>query len=229
MKEWVKKVNDYSRKNVKTPSSKMSKEYWLKLVKEGDKKLIETNALIARFMGYEVDDTNQFFTGVHYYYMTEEGMSYSECTIDNVRSVTEGFVYNYTTPAERRYDNSWDMLKPVIEKIGNIEFSSVKGMREWMNVNFKESSVHLYSKIDVVYDAVVNFIKWYNDAPNRENELKNKREVGFYWVSKKGINHWEIAQFIESGFWLLMGDDKVYSNEEFSDFEINEKKIIRQF
>ena len=186
-----------------------------------EKDILEGNKLIAEFMGFER------ITGKYYEGFKDKDGKY---TFPAWRDINEYVVDKRTQLAdyELSFHKKWDWLKPVVEKIGDIEFSSVKGMREWMNVNFRESEIHIYCKIDVVYNAVVNFIKWYNDAPNRENELKNKRELGFYWVSKKGTNDWVIAQFIEGGYWLLMGDDSIYSNEDFCDFEISENKIIRQ-
>ena len=50
------------------------------------------------------------------------------------------------------YHTSWDWLKPVVDEI------------EQVNEGVPEQMLHvsLYSTIDEVYEAVVEFIKWYN-------------------------------------------------------------------
>jgi len=58
-----------------------------------------------------------------------------------------------TKRIEDTYDKSWDWLMPVVDEI------------EQVNEGVPEQMLHvsLYSTIDEVYEAVVEFIKTYND------------------------------------------------------------------
>lgn len=153
---FTKKVNDFSRDR-KIMKSEISmtkyKEHWYKMVSQKikDRDVIESNSLIARFMGYEIDDKNEFFHGIHYYYMTEKNMSYSECTIENVRSCTEGFVWNYSDFTERRYDNSWDYLIPVCKKMCETN--------EFLNSTIGQLMIDCNFDIETVWKSIVNYLK----------------------------------------------------------------------
>jgi len=59
----------------------------------------------------------------------------------------------YMPENEMRYDTSWDWLMPVVEKIEQVN----EGVPEQM------LHVNLYSERREVYQAVVEFIKTYND------------------------------------------------------------------
>lgn len=119
-----------------------------------------------------------------------------------------------------KYHSSWDWLKPVIEKIGNIEFNSIDGFKEYMRDNFSESKIHIYQKIDIVYPAVVEFVKWYNEAIKQEVK---KRENGFYWVSKTGYD-WKVAEYKDRN-WSVIGSNNRYSDYDFIN---TEKYTIRE-
>ncbi len=180
MDEWRKKVNEYSRKiNVK-----MDKDFWYeKTVPQQIKNsgVIEGNQMIAWFMGYKIDDSVKFFNGIHYYVMTED-MPYEECTIENVRSCTEGFVWNYSSLTERRYDNSWEFLMEAIEKIEKfgMEVSiinnivTIKGTlmehpikKHPLNIEFDwRGSLSTDTKFNSCYWAVKSFARFYKDVIN---------------------------------------------------------------
>lgn len=186
--EWIKKVNDNSRERKLKKSEKAMenwKEHWYKMVspKIKDEKIIESNSLIAQFMGYSIDDKNEFFSGIHYYTMdTDSGKTYDQLTIENVRSHTEGFVWNYTDLTERRYDNSWDFLMQVIEKINQTFVTYNKDHKfryrfcindDWCQVLNKNKEAIFYYQakgdeklIDAAYKTVVKYIKWYNEQGN---------------------------------------------------------------
>ena len=78
---------------------------------------------------------------------------------------------SYLTKEDYIYHNSWDWLMPVIEKIENSKecfsfeikesfvFISSNGHNFIHHWNYSEYS----SKIEAVYMAVIDFIKWYND------------------------------------------------------------------
>jgi len=53
---------------------------------------------------------------------------------------------------EELYDVSWDWLMPVVEKIE----------QEHQGVPQQMLYVNLYSRLEEVYEAVVEFIIWYN-------------------------------------------------------------------
>lgn len=169
MNEWINRVNDSSRKT-KTMTEEeyniKAKEYWNKLINPKCKPFIETNALIARFMGYEIDDSHAFFHGIHYYKMdADSDKTYDQLTIDNVRShTTIGFVNNYTTTWERRYDTCWNHLMEVIDKIESKGFHTNIEYFGEHRVYFSHDSVgeRDSNKITATYKAVIQFIEWYN-------------------------------------------------------------------
>ena len=95
------------------------------------------NKLIAEFMGYEV----------------KHGKCYSP-------------KYNDGTIAPMQFDRSWDWLMPVVEKIESLGY--------WVNRNDGDITISNKSDmvvvtpmssggIDMMYKAVVEFIKEYND------------------------------------------------------------------
>jgi hypothetical protein len=64
------------------------------------------------------------------------------------------------------YDQYWDWLMPVVEKIETLEHTVLIG-REYceikhQNYRIKHGSSCSSSKIESVHQAVVEFIKWYN-------------------------------------------------------------------
>lgn len=144
------------------------KEHWFKMVREEYKPFIETNAIIARFMGYEIDDTNQFFSGIHYYNMdSDTEKKYNELTIDDVRSYTEGFVWHYTYIGnrERRYDNDYGQLMEVVEKIEKMDYG-FKMCRKVVEVYIDSTKeVILKTKescrFESLYKSVFEFVKWH--------------------------------------------------------------------
>ena len=75
------------------------------------------------------------------------GMKYSD-----ERSFNDG-KWTHSIKSLSKFETSWDWLKPVVDKI------------EQVNEGVPEQMLHvsLYSTIDEVYEAVVEFIKQYND------------------------------------------------------------------
>ena len=88
---------------------------------------MKDNKLIAEFMGF---------------HRTEKGY-----IVGGLGNGTFGFA------EELMFHTSWDWLKPVVDKI------------EQVNEGVPEQMLHvsLYSTIDEVYEAVVEFIKTYNN------------------------------------------------------------------
>ena len=92
-----------------------------------------TNKLIAEFMGLETPD------GCYFEHLTKEGN----------RELTHHILLEYHT--------SWDWLMPVVSKILTNENYIDLTQRE----NIMDSLP--YGMIEDTYDAVVKFIKWYNN------------------------------------------------------------------
>lgn len=86
----------------------------------------ENNAKIAKFLGYSIDESDRFFSGIYYYKLINPEIPYSQATISNVRSITDGFVWNYKRLCERRYDNDFSLLMDVVEYIESLD------LKEWM-------------------------------------------------------------------------------------------------
>lgn len=113
----------------------------------------EGNKLIAEFMGHSLDDEGYY---------------------DIPQTTCQGY-FDKTIPCNLEYNSSWDWLMPVVEKIeedfGDYLSTSITGGRCFitnhlsvgpfknMDEIFEDSS----SKIEATYDAVVKFIKRYNE------------------------------------------------------------------
>lgn len=68
--------------------------------------------------------------------------------------VTDG--QQETTLDKLKYDTSWDWLMPVVEKIANLHSKFPFEVSEFCN------DYGIAAKKEVVYRAVVDFIRWYN-------------------------------------------------------------------
>lgn len=120
--------------------------------------LVSNNCLIAQFMGEKIEN-GQVYASSNM--ISSFGVSYP-CSVNDLL-----------------YHSSWDWLMPVVEKI---EDTSLPGFPKYghhfqitnWNVIIKDilsgvvrcsinlSSMKILSKIEAVYLAVVQFIKWYN-------------------------------------------------------------------
>jgi hypothetical protein len=107
------------------------------------------NELIAEFMGIKIDPVGR--------------TSYDENGRKRMNEV------------ELEYDNSWDWLMPVVEKIERLDdaydtricFHADEGayfcdIVDQENNELACQSSYTATKIEVVYKAVVEFIEWYN-------------------------------------------------------------------
>lgn len=96
-----------------------------------EKEIIESNKLIAEFMGYNVEFVNdeRYFT-----------------LDDMLESLSD---------EELQYHSSWDWLRPVIEKIDSLTMPD--------NIHLSIQGLNIFSSLEDVYLAVVEFIKWYNN------------------------------------------------------------------
>ena len=104
---------------------------------------MKNNKLIAEFMGLDIISLEQFLVGVQ--------STIARIKIDRkdyICPMVEGYLLEHL-----QYHTSWDWLKLVVDKI------------EQVNEGVPEQMLHvsLYSTIDEVYEAVVEFIKECND------------------------------------------------------------------
>jgi hypothetical protein len=110
----------------------------------------ENNKLIAEFMGIlNIDDTK-----------------YIE-TLKEMKSNGLYFEQGYMT-SELKYDTDWNWLMPVVEKIEELGYDFDINKRENDNNVFIRGSQYSKTtsnktKIEAVYNACVEFIKWYNN------------------------------------------------------------------
>ena len=116
--------------------------------------MMNDNKLIAEFMGA---------VGTPKYNPTEWDVYITGCL--DVDSDDENAQHFYT-PDEMKYHTSWDWLMPVVEKIESLGY--------WVNRNDGDITISNKSDmvvitpmssggIDMMYKAVVEFIKEYND------------------------------------------------------------------
>lgn len=80
-------------------------------------------------------------------------------------------VKNDFHPKDMYFNQSWDWLMPVVEKIETIKFKlPLQEYGQYKAMKIKDALTMGYNgltKIEVVYNTCVEFIKWYN-----ENNLK---------------------------------------------------------
>lgn len=133
----------------------------------------EGNRLIAEFMGAK-EETGE---------IAASSIGKAKVSLDKMYfPKNERFPDNmYTCKAQDlEYNTSWDWLMPVVEKIETMGYEfSINGERlgeglkhnTWIglpNGNILEKDQWFSSKIESVYDAVIQFIQWYNQ--NKPNE-----------------------------------------------------------
>jgi hypothetical protein len=131
------------------------------------KEIIQNNKLIAAFMinGDKlcVPRGKHFTNGMIFSRKAEPEKRHKNLTIDDL-DVDEYIPYF-------EYHYSWEWIMPVIEKIESLDYSSEIyciggfehrtqffscGICPFKAINFKR-------KLESVYDAVINFIRWYNE------------------------------------------------------------------
>lgn len=120
-------------------------------------KIIESNKLIAEFMGMKPQIANNNYSRPREIFYKSEQKFPNKLT---------SFCY----ASFLLYHTSWDWLMPVIRKIGTIFFIDYEGYGnfdiQYMMGN-SELGWHLtLANIDEVYDIVIKFIKWYNKNGN---------------------------------------------------------------
>jgi len=114
-----------------------------------DNEIVEGNLLIAKFMDgnrSKVDGKGKW-------------MRFPEPTHGHY-----SFRYN-----NLQYDQSWDWLMPVIQKIKQLQWDSVKNY----DLGFEADLVlrlEIWTPIEQVWKAVIDFIKWHNSQPTKPSQ-----------------------------------------------------------
>lgn len=124
----------------------------------------ENNKLIAEFMGYALYEGYSYRVPHYDSYVGVDGNMH-ETPIHHIHSL--------------KFHTSWDWLIPIVEKIESIIFDENNSFNVTIGSSIycviQDSNGECYdmtydgeeSKLAVVYKAVVEFIKWYNE--NKEN------------------------------------------------------------
>lgn len=129
--------------------------------------LFESNGLIAEFMMS----------------LDEDGVLYTP-TIRWNPDGDRNFKLTMHDLSRFRFHTSWDWLMPVVDKIDTLTPNGrtfIEAQRDkpdepvywWVNLG-ETYSLSKVSKIDAVYDAVVLWIKWWNNKNKEDNEQINK-------------------------------------------------------
>jgi hypothetical protein len=82
--------------------------------------------------------------------------------------------------AGARFNESWDWLMPVVEKIADMmphinmpdDLEALKNGTHGSEQHIEVLSLSISSKITEVHEAVVKFITWYNSQPSPPSEQK---------------------------------------------------------
>lgn len=109
----------------------------------------ENNQLIAEFMGLELEET---LKGLMVYARKEQKDSTKE---NNIQT-------EFYEPKELLYHFSWDWLMPVVSYIvSDFEFNE---QHELSDNEHRENIMDIipFGRIEDTYDAVAQFIKWFN-------------------------------------------------------------------
>ena len=116
------------------------------------------NILIAKFMGEKLPYINN--QGRFEYMVEGAGLISSTNAEDLYRFLR----YNYNT--------DWNRLMEVVEKIESIGFT-FETKKNWARITRKGENIILRweedkTKIEAVYNACIEFIKWYNENSAKE-------------------------------------------------------------
>ena len=74
----------------------------------------------------------------------------------------------WVTTDEMKFNSSWDWLMPVIQKMFYMPFGDTPGLSDYFDKHMDEYSFGFHCPIKVVFNKVVEFIKWYN-----QQKIKN--------------------------------------------------------
>lgn len=133
----------------------------------------ENNKLIAEFLGSQY---------INKPYTDREGVindfwhwTKPNCKIPH--SIGIGELTTAWTIGNFHFHDDWNWLMEVVEKIESLGSCQIDISFNWCRVGYKgetfnyDSRTHFakITKIEAVYNACVEFIKWYNENPAKEN------------------------------------------------------------
>ncbi|NTW33877.1 MAG: hypothetical protein HGB12_14890 [Bacteroidetes bacterium] len=113
-----------------------------------NQEIFEGNKLIAEFMEFPYNDSEQFI--ISYYYLEDR-----PGTIDDLE-----------------YNSSWEWLMPVVEKCEKIPVCNKGGFAFIINGTLCAWDCYTFiekTKLEAVYKAVIAYIKWYNEKTKKNN------------------------------------------------------------
>jgi len=119
------------------------------------KNIKENNQIIAEFMGDKIS----------------YGCKKSSCACSPIIGAEKGCENSFSYYSGQ-YEQSWDWLMPVVEKIEEVEIDRAKILLEMIGKRAKfigEYGCRYFNdsegetKLEATYIAVVEFIKWYNE------------------------------------------------------------------
>lgn len=118
-------------------------------------KNIENNRLIAEFMAFQTR-TDAIDDRVLAYYVGNVIKN-----ADNSKNKNEENVFH---PEDMRFDTDWNWLMEVVEKIESLSFDVVINYNICTITNGENEFRHeVGQKIYATYQAVIEFINWYNE------------------------------------------------------------------
>lgn len=145
----------------------------------------ENNKLVAEFMGGEIEDKRmKDFTFIF------NNFYYTSYTLEPCFYGGQGYLdinekCNYCDLSDMKFHKSWDWLMPVVEKIEDydiiasfqIEHPTIFIWSSSENSTFEDIEVNTFgkTKIEAVYTAVIEFIKWYNKNVKEDDDLDTKQ------------------------------------------------------
>jgi hypothetical protein len=113
---------------------------------------------------------------------------------------TGAFINGESTKFVLSYDAIWGELMPVVKKIA-IVFPKLNMSYDMGNL---KNGLLVYVDIKIVWLAVVEFIKWYNQ---NKDKMSGINKIGVV-LMKEGVITIQSARYIEDGWYIeIIGDD----------------------
>jgi hypothetical protein len=132
----------------------------------------ENNRLIAEFMGYEVIDYQ------HNKYRPIYNGNKNAKTVGELKNLWGGldlqFTGRFTECIDYPFNSDWNYLMPIIRMIEVLGYEVLIGRISCQTNKIldRENTISCIvcgdssRKIEITYDAVIQFIKWYNNQKN---------------------------------------------------------------
>lgn len=116
---------------------------------------MENNELFAEFLEWKKNEDGTFESSYKFFWEDKNAhMSWNVIRYD-------------WKPSDMLFDIEWNWLMEVVEKIVRLENELNNETREEFRQFQKVLSLPIYSKFEVVYQACLEFIKWYNENKSK--------------------------------------------------------------